>query len=79
MVAEDQLAEQMDRWIELLLMGGPGAQKDAKGLINLPALPIPERKKITSEFIARQRTSAEGQEGLTAFFDKRSPNWLESL
>jgi len=78
-VAEDQLAEQLDRWIELLLMGGPGAQKDAKGLINLPALPIPERKKITSEFIARQRTSAEGQEGLTAFFDKRSPNWLESL
>ncbi|MCE9678202.1 enoyl-CoA hydratase-related protein [Shewanella sp. AS1] len=29
----------------------------------------------TSERIARIRVSDEGQEGLNAFFDKRSPNW----
>ncbi|MGL4473167.1 MAG: enoyl-CoA hydratase-related protein [Shewanella sp.] len=29
----------------------------------------------TSERIARIRVSAEGQEGLNAFFDKRAPNW----
>ena len=29
----------------------------------------------TSERIARIRVSAEGQEGLNAFFDKRSPDW----
>ncbi len=26
--------------------------------------------------IARLRVSAEGQEGLSAFLDKRDPNWL---
>ena len=29
----------------------------------------------TSERIARIRVSDEGQEGLNAFFDKRSPDW----
>ena len=29
----------------------------------------------TSERIAEIRVSDEGQEGLSAFFEKRSPNW----
>jgi methylglutaconyl-CoA hydratase len=28
--------------------------------------------------IARLRVSPEGQEGLTAFLDKRPPNWIPS-
>ncbi|WOT04185.1 enoyl-CoA hydratase-related protein [Shewanella youngdeokensis] len=34
--------------------------------------------EYTSERIARIRVSTEGQEGLNAFFDKRSPNWSAS-
>ena len=30
---------------------------------------------ITAEAIAAQRVSPEGQEGLTAFLDKRTPSW----
>ena len=32
----------------------------------------------TSEVIANLRASEEGQEGLGAFFEKRSPNWIKS-
>ena len=32
-------------------------------------------RKLTPGLIARQRTSAEGQEGLTAFLEKRPPEW----
>jgi methylglutaconyl-CoA hydratase len=32
-------------------------------------------RQLTVEAIARQRTSAEGQEGLTAFLEKRPPTW----
>jgi methylglutaconyl-CoA hydratase len=28
--------------------------------------------------IGSQRVGAEGQEGLTAFLDKRNPNWIET-
>ncbi|MFM2588095.1 enoyl-CoA hydratase-related protein [Vibrio sp. TBV020] len=33
-------------------------------------------KRYTSELIAEVRVSDEGQEGLSAFLDKRSPNWI---
>jgi methylglutaconyl-CoA hydratase len=29
----------------------------------------------TAHLIASQRASAEGQEGIAAFFEKRKPNW----
>ena len=32
-------------------------------------------RELTSRAIARQRVSAEGQEGLSAFLDKRRPRW----
>ena len=31
--------------------------------------------RFTSELIARYRTSKEGQEGISAFFEKRKPSW----
>ena len=31
--------------------------------------------QYTAELIARLRTGDEGQEGLAAFFDKRTPDW----
>ena len=36
-------------------------------------------KELTTRVIAERRVSVEGQEGLTAFFDKRKPTWSKSL
>ena len=34
------------------------------------------RDRDNADLIARLRVSAEGQEGLTAFLDKRPPRWV---
>ena len=34
-----------------------------------------DQDQETARLIARLRVSAEGQEGLTAFLDKRRPSW----
>ena len=33
---------------------------------------------ITTDTIAQRRVSAEGQEGLKAFLEKRKPAWIDS-
>jgi methylglutaconyl-CoA hydratase len=45
--------------------------RDQQGLSRSDAL------TLTVERAARQRVSAEGQEGLGAFLDKRPPGWRE--
>lgn len=55
---------------------GPTAIRAAKALAReIATLGIDEARRITPRHIARQRTSPEGQEGLRAFLDKRSPSW----
>ena len=55
---------------------GPEAARAAKALIrDLRGRPADEARAETVRRIARQRTSAEGQEGLTAFVEKRRPRW----
>jgi len=38
-------------------------------------VPMQEARQLTAELIARHRISAEGQEGMNAFFEKRKPRW----
>jgi len=40
-------------------------------------MPRSDALTLTVERAARQRVSADGQEGLGAFLDKRSPSWRE--
>ena len=55
-----------------LLTSGPGAIAGAKALIAEVAGPIRRRVgDLTAETIARHRVSAEGQEGMRAFLEKR--------
>ncbi|HET7581657.1 MAG TPA: enoyl-CoA hydratase-related protein [Candidatus Limnocylindria bacterium] len=55
---------------------GPTAARAAKAVIrDQRGLDADDRRRLTVQAIARQRTSAEGQEGLTAFLDKRPPSW----
>jgi methylglutaconyl-CoA hydratase len=59
-----------------LATGGPEAIAAAKGLIGAVAEIGPdEAATFTADAIATRRRSAEGQEGLRAFLDKRPPRW----
>lgn len=68
----------LDGIIEQLLAGGPAAQTACKALLTLVAgKEIDENLRAeTARRIAARRASTEGQEGLSAFFDKRKPDWV---
>jgi methylglutaconyl-CoA hydratase len=66
----DDLDAAVDAVIAELLSAGPDAARAAKQLARR-ALDAED----TARRIAAQRTSAEGQEGLRAFLEKRAPNW----
>lgn len=62
----------------LILKNGPRAVSEAKHLIpKLSVLPLDERVDLTIETLVRLRSSPEGQEGLSAFLEKRKPNWAK--
>lgn len=55
---------------------GPHAVAAAKALVRqVTALPVGEVDAYTAAQIAARRASAEGQEGLRAFLEKRPPRW----
>jgi len=63
--------------VQTLLLNSPAAVKAAKALIaHVADQPLDERLIAeTSRQIASIRVSAEGQEGLSAFLEKRTPAW----
>ena len=62
--------------LEGIQAAGPTATRAAKAIVHDQRGLDPEaRRQLTVQAIARQRTSAEGQEGLAAFLDKRPPAW----
>jgi methylglutaconyl-CoA hydratase len=73
---EAALDERVAAVVEDLLAAGPTAAREAKALIRrLRGQPGAQARALTIAAIARQRTSPEGQEGLSAFLDKRDPSW----
>jgi methylglutaconyl-CoA hydratase len=55
---------------------GPQAARVAKTIARtVPNLAPSDAREWTARTISERRTSAEGQEGLRAFLDKRSPSW----
>ncbi|MDW7549874.1 enoyl-CoA hydratase/isomerase family protein [Pseudoalteromonas sp. McH1-7] len=73
----DDLVKSESDFTQLLLNNGPAAVKNAKALINEVAGNEINEALIThtAKRIAEIRVSEEGQEGLSAFFDKRAPRW----
>lgn len=72
-----ELDDRVDTVVRELLTSGPRAMGIAKALIAQIACELPEDViGLTSDAIARQRVSTEGQEGLKAFLGKRKPKWI---
>ncbi len=80
-VTPDQLDAAVLKQIELLLKAGPVAAASAKTLIRSVA-EAAHRDALDADnasLIARLRISPEGQEGLSAFLDKRPPDWIAKV
>lgn len=77
-VAEEKLDQEINQCVDRLLANGPVAMQEAKKLIfNVAHREIDERMlDYTSDVIASIRISEEGQEGLTAFLEKRQASWI---
>jgi methylglutaconyl-CoA hydratase len=75
-VPESDLDHAVERRIAELQTSGPNAVAAAKALIRDVAGESPKDViGLTTGRIAAQRVSAEGQEGIRAFLQKRKPNW----
>lgn len=75
---EEQLDEAIGEILDSLLKNGPQAQAQCKALIRaVSGQPIDETTiEETAQRITSVRSSPEGKEGLTAFLEKRKPNWI---
>ncbi len=75
----DELHTRADYYIKQLLQNSPQGIKEAKRLIAAVNNKSIDEDVIadTSARIATIRVSEEGQEGLTAFLEKRKPNWIQ--
>ena len=74
----EMLDATIDEMIDNLLVCAPGAIGECKDLIQaVSARAIDEHvMRDTAERIARLRASKEGKEGVSAFLEKRKPNWI---
>ena len=79
-VETEDSEQQVGQWFEALTLGAPGAIADAKLLVrDVADRPVTfSLRSETADRIAARRASAEGREGLTAFIDKRKPDWAQS-
>ena len=75
---EAALDAAVDQAVADVLAAGPTAARAAKAVVReVRGLPHESTRWHTARRIAGQRTSAEGQEGLRAFLEKRRPAWRE--
>lgn len=75
-VPSQDLDAAVSGYVAQLLSGGREAMATAKRLIaEVWQAPLETAQAITAQAIAARRVSAEGQEGLTAFLEKRPPTW----
>jgi methylglutaconyl-CoA hydratase len=77
-VPEHELDAAVDRRVRDVLSSGPRAIAAAKALIRDVVDESPKDLiGLTTSTIAAHRVSAEGQEGIRAFLEKRKPKWAE--
>ena len=70
------LDQKVHELMSSLLSSGPEAMAKVKELLaRVPGLSFAEAKRYTAEMIAGLRVSAEAQEGMAAYLEKRKPKW----
>jgi methylglutaconyl-CoA hydratase len=75
-VPETELDEQAGRYAGLLLRGAPGALAATKTVLReAGTLPVAEGLARMAGLSADRFASAEGQEGMAAFAERRDPSW----
>jgi len=75
-VPPDRLDAEVARYVDMLRRGAPGALAATKALLHRPPgadLDVAFAEML--ELSARHFASAEGQEGMAAFAEKRPPSW----
>lgn len=77
-VESNTLADRINHVAQQLLHNSPLALQAVNKLCHTLA-PLPDQiGELTSKIIADLRVSPEGQEGIQAFLNKRTPNWVYS-
>lgn len=76
-VSGSELAKRGESWVQRFVEVGPEAVRTTKKFLNKIAVASTqdEIRSFTIAAIAERRVSAEGQEGLKAFLEKRTPQW----
>ena len=76
-VPEEDLDGVVAHYTGMLLRGGPEALAITKQLVRtVPTLTVEEGMRQMSELSAQRFTSAEGQEGIASFMEKRPASWI---
>ena len=74
--APAELDAKLQLSVDAVLAGGPNAVRAAKRLVReVAGHPIEEVRDLTVKRIAELRVSAEGQEGMHAFLERRKARW----
>jgi methylglutaconyl-CoA hydratase len=75
-VPADQLDQRVAAYVQEILSAAPEAIATAKELLKeLGERPVQNTIGLTADAIAARRASAEGQEGMRAFLEKRKASW----
>ncbi|MPV35747.1 enoyl-CoA hydratase [Georgenia subflava] len=70
-----RLDDEVDRWVTMLLHGAPRALAATKAVLAEPSEELAAELDVLGRLSAAHFSSAEGQEGLEAFAEKRAPVW----
>jgi methylglutaconyl-CoA hydratase len=74
----EDLDEAVQERVTQLQSSGPQALSTCKEILRrVPGMSFEEARAYTAEIIASLRISQEGQEGMSAFLEKRKPGWAE--
>jgi methylglutaconyl-CoA hydratase len=76
---QEKIENRAQAYVDMIVNNSPSAIAQAKDLIHLTSPTIIDDATLseTSRLISSIRISAEGQEGLLAFLQKRKPNWIK--
>ncbi len=77
-VPSEKLEEKAGEIIREIMTSAPKAVKETKKLIRevLEVRQLNKNIEFTAQLIARLRSEEEGQEGMSAFLEKRKPFWI---